>query len=355
VSSTFLRGAAAACLLVAGATLVAGQTPAEQARLDRLEHRMQEFSARVRGASGAELPQLDSLRVGAFWIVSDSIGAPRLRDATGALDRILDERIGHLTLPETVPARIFVRFGPSAANWGALVTGDAQFINASLRRTTVERLTRELVHAVQTILGARAGSSFAGWRADVRLLEDERPLLAAANIELRTASVAGAAGCTDGHLGACAVALNLGSTSPEDLRRFIADRLRERRSESALRALYVACVDDGDDEACLTLLDRAGVPAPVLSTRARGTLLLVMRDAGGAGAVPRFFADTGAPIVPRLEAGAGMPIDSLLADWRETVMAYRPPPSTVPPGAQWLAFAWVGVLVILATRSTRWR
>jgi hypothetical protein len=84
-------------------------------------------------------------------------------------------------------------------------------------------------------------------------------------------------------------------------------------------------------------------------------VLLAARDVGGSDALPRFFADTGVAVVPRLEAAAGLPLDSLLGSWRASVLAHRPPATTTPLGTQWLAVVWVLGLAAVATRSTRWR
>jgi hypothetical protein len=181
-------------------------------------------------------------------------------------------------------------------------------------------------------------------------------------VELLTANEPDAEGCRDGDLTACARALNLVPAGPErspealaELRRFVERRVRQRGSEPDLAPAYAACVNGDDGAACLTFLERAGIEEPTLSTRAAGTLLLTARDVGGPAAIARFFADTGAAVVPRLEDACGVPIDSLLARWRVTILAHRPPPTTVSADGQWLVLLWVTVLVGLATRSTRWR
>jgi len=359
VSSALLRGSAAAWLLVAAAARLAGQTPEEQAHLARLTRRYETMSAHLEQAIERAAPQLDSLRVGGVWILSDSVDAPRLREAAGALERMLRSQFGDAPLFGSSAPRIIVRFAGASAGWGPLVTGDVQFVNAP-RGASTAQVTRQLAHGVETLLAVRAGASFAAWGADLRLFTDQEALFEATNVELRTASVPGAIECMEGRLDACAAALNLASsptdlTAAAEIRRFIRLRLAHRGDEPALAESYAACVHGNDDDACLRFLEQAGVSEPAFSGRARGTLLLTMRAIGGDGAFARFFADTAAAVVPRLEAGAGVPLDSLLGAWRTAVLTERPPPPTLTAATQWLVLGWVVVLAAAATRSTRWR
>jgi hypothetical protein len=358
-----LRAAAvvAALTIVAAAALV-GQTPDEQAKLDRLTRRYDDLTARLTNEAEVGVPRVDSVHVGGLWILSDSAESPVLLGAVESFRRLLMQQLGPAPLPLLAGARIAVRFGEPHPGWGHLVTGDTQFIGVQQRRRTSEWLTGQLAQAVSGLLAQRGGASMAAWRGDVRLFQDQGPLLEATHLELLTANAPGAEGCRDGSLEACARSLNLIARLPgqsveanAELRRFVERRLRHRASEPALAPAYSACVDGGDAAACLAFLERAGVQEPTLSTRATGTLLVAIGDVGGPDALARFFADTGAAIVPRLEAAAGMPVDSLLARWRETILAHRPPPTAVPAGMQWFVLGWATVLVALATRSTRWR
>lgn len=360
--SRTLRGTAAAALAVlAAATVLSAQTPEEQARIERLARRYAELAARASGVAEAGAPRVDSVTVGGLVLFTDSLGSPVFQAALEPFRRRLAERLGDASFPLLAGGRIGVRFGGTHPGWGRLVFDDTQLIAVQRLRRTPDWLANQLAAAVDAILARRGGASLAAWRADVRLFQDPAPVREATYLELLTAGVPGARGCYDGALGACAYALNLrpGQPPPGDaaaeLRHYIAQRLGERAGATALASSYAACVERDDDRACLEFLDQAGVQPPVLSTRAAGTLLATVPDLGGSGGLARFFADTGAAVVPRLEAAAGMPLDSLLARWRATILAYRPEPTAVPAAMQWLVLGWTGVLVALAARSTRWR
>jgi hypothetical protein len=305
---------------------------------------------------------VDSVPVEGLWIVSDSIQSPVLRGALEPFRRALMDQLGTPPLPLLAGARIVVRFGEADPAWGHVLTGDAQFIGVQQRRRTSQWLAGQLTHAVNILLAERGGASLAAWRADIRLFQDPGPLLEATHLELLTASVPSAQGCHEGSLEACARSLGLIDHLPEpsaeasaELRRFVEQRLRDRAAAPRLAAMYAACVDARDGTACVSFLERAGVHQPTLSARATGTLLLTVGDVGGSSALARFFSDTGVAIVPRLEAAAGIPIDSLLARWREMILAHRPAPTAVPAAMQWFVLGWATALVALATRSTRWR
>jgi hypothetical protein len=352
--------AAALALVAAGES--SGQTPEERARIERLARRYDDLLRREKGSEAANLPRVDSAQVRGVWIFTDSAESTVFRGALASLRGTLVDWLGRDADRLLDGARIGVRFAPAHPGWGRLLSGDAQLVAVQQYRPTAASLHGQLTHAAAVLLVRRGGASLADWRSDVRLFQDPAPLREAAYFELVTAGVPGARGCFDGSLDACARALGLRSDLPArsldadtERRRFVATRLRHRATEPALAPSYAACVEQGDGAACLAFLERAGVREPTLSTRAAWTLLASVRDLDGGGALARFFGDTAGPVVPRLERAAGMPLDSLLARWRETVLAHRPPPTAVPGIAQWLVLGWAGVLVALATRSTRWR
>lgn len=124
--------------------------------------------------------------------------------------------------------------------------------------------------------------------------------------------------------------------------------------------LFRQCVEGHADAACLELLHMDSLPAPVprpdvLSSRARRSLLVVSRDAGGDGTFTRLLADTTAPLGSRLSAAAGMPLDSLLATWHARVRAAEPEATRVGAVAGWTSVLAVILAGALALRSTRWR
>lgn len=338
------------------------QTPEERAKLERLEARAAALAALRDRADSLAQVRHDTVRVGPIIVLTDSATSPLLRDALAGLRNRLADGLGTGAIPTLTGAVLVVRLGTPDPAWSRLVVGDAQFIQRSRRFATAERLTAQLAHGVREILVGRGGRSLGAWRADLRPFEDPRPLFEATYIELRTSPLPGAQRCFAGDLDACAYVLRLapdtGAAQVDlvvGLPEFVERRFRWRANEPALARSFVACIGPRDGRACLEFLDLVGAEVPSASTRARGTVLLAARDLAGNEALPRFFADTGAAVVPRLEAAAGIPLDSLLGSWRATVLAHRPLATTIPLGTQWLAVVWVLGLAAVATRSTRWR
>jgi len=87
---------------------------------------------------------------------------------------------------------------------------------------------------------------------------------------------------------------------------------------------------------------------------ARADLLLTALDLGGPGAWDRLPDAPGASIEAHLAAAAGMPPDSLLARWRNGLLALRPDhgPLDVPTIA--ILLGWSGLVLIGALGIARW-
>lgn len=349
-------------LLLAPPASALGQTPAERALLERLEQRAAMLGARrAQADSIAEVPH-DTIRAGPLLVLTDSAGSPVLRDALARLRDVLAAGLGQQPIASLDDATIVVQFGPPSPGWQQLLGGDAQFVQMPRHDRTARHLGQQLAHAVGQVLAARGGHSLTAWRPDIRLFEDPAPWREATYIELATSSLPSVQACAANDLIACRYALQLAdeaATPPPSLTAglppFVEQRYHWRANEPALARSYAGCVARSEAEACVDFLDLIGVGLPSMSTRAVGTVLLTAQDLGGEGALARFFADTGAAIVPRLEAAAGVPLDSLLAYWRATIRGHQPLATAVPAGMQWAAVGWILALTVLATRSTRWR
>jgi hypothetical protein len=111
------------------------------------------------------------------------------------------------------------------------------------------------------------------------------------------------------------------------------------------------------DDACIALLQSlppGSLPRPL----AHAARLLLVREAlgtGGRDAYRRLVARSSAPIGERLASAAGMDIDSLVARWRNVVVAARPKPLTLPWWASFAAIGWTAFFGLCALRSSRWR
>ncbi len=183
--------------------------------------------------------------------------------------------------------------------------------------------------------------------------------------ELATAPWESVRRCYDGEVAACARVLDLESAAdtaslwytPEEQRRAI-----ERHGGSWWMTMtvrtspdYIGCVD-GDDRACAAFLNEhmwiIGWP---LSVTARESMLRVALAAGGEGVLGRLAQPGAGSTGSRLAAAAGIPRDSLIALWRDRILAAAPDQVVLTGSVGGTALLWVLLLVLIAMRSTRWR
>jgi len=355
-----------ALLLVTGIAGPLGGQAAEsrEARLARLRARYAELQARAERQDSLAalrlLVRLDTLRAAGLTVLTDSAQAPVLGSALAAFEQQARAQLGALPLDLLRDARVIVRFGNAGPGWTRLITEDAQFlqIRGAVRG---DDLARQLRHSLAVVLAARGGTALQQWAgADLRIFADPAILLEATYIELTTSPARPARACLGGDVPACAVALDLapltdprGWYEPGSARAVVQRALRLQTNDPAVAPRYRACVEDADLTACQSLLQ--SFPVPRLSTRAAVTVLQRAAAMGGNQAYERFFADSTPPIRARLERAAGVPLDSLLGEWRAAVMAARPEPTRVPRRSQWTAVLWAAVFAVAAAGSTRWR
>lgn len=165
--------------------------------------------------------------------------------------------------------------------------------------------------------------------------------------------------CLEGDASACAISLGL---------RLGADTLAEWYATDAWPGLAARiewqisgrsawlrdrCAEARDLEACRAILSPKLMRPPV-GGYGRHALVSLALEAGGAGAFGRLMADSGATIEQRLEAAAGVPVDTLLSRWSHVVSAALPGSPT--PGVDILmALSWSTAVLLLAVRGSRWR
>jgi len=128
----------------------------------------------------------------------------------------------------------------------------------------------------------------------------------------------------------------------------IARGLTQAPSEAAL-----ACLD-GDLESCTGALGLSGAPAE-LGTEARALVVLEAVRLGGEGGWGRLIERPDAAPLDALAYAAGTDGPSVVAAWRETVLAARPEIHAGLGGQAGRALLWILMLVAFAARSTRWR
>ena len=178
--------------------------------------------------------------------------------------------------------------------------------------------------------------------------------------DLVTAPWANTKACYGGDLGACARALALESSEQplslwftiDEQRRVILNyRSRRIRSEPD----YIACTD-GDDASCTALLvEHPYLIRTPLAHTARESILRVALEVGGDGTMGRLIRADPGSVGEQLARATRVSQDSLVAVWRARILAAEPGSTTLTRVAGWTAFAWILVITVIATRSTRWR
>ncbi len=180
-------------------------------------------------------------------------------------------------------------------------------------------------------------------------------------VELATTPWERVKACRAGDLEACARVLDVTVTGDTVSLWYTVDEQRRAVVEHSGRwwmrmtPEHRACVD-GEAGACATYLSqRRWIMGYPLSRRARDSLLRVALEIGGEGALGRLVRTHTPETGARLAAAAGIPRDSLIAVWRERILAAAPPQVIMTGRTGVTAMAWSLLLVFLALRSTRWR
>jgi hypothetical protein len=171
--------------------------------------------------------------------------------------------------------------------------------------------------------------------------------------------------CFDGDLRACAAALRLNDADSatllaawptalerQDVAMKLEAYLRHRRNLEGLLECRA-----GSDAACGNLIrtvEPYALPHP-LQVEARGLLVHLALYRGGRQAYRRLISDTTSSIGQRLAQAAGIPLDTLLQEWRAVVLAHRPAPVSLPVSTVLASMGWIILLGYLSTRSSRWR
>jgi hypothetical protein len=178
-------------------------------------------------------------------------------------------------------------------------------------------------------------------------------------VDLVSSETAVARRCFDGDLRACAITLGLTPVTDRAhewfdafTRRAVVERhqwnARQTSEEATRRCL------EGDDEGCVLVIRRGGVIVSTVPPSHRAALAQLAVQLGGPGAIDRLLRTPGSPS-QRLEAAAGIPTDSLLAQWHRRIRDSRMPSDAVSFRIAGMSLAWVLMFGALALRSSRWR
>lgn len=169
--------------------------------------------------------------------------------------------------------------------------------------------------------------------------------------------------CMEGDVDSCMTALGLGVDegsaieawyTPAERRALVAGAsfLGVMRNNSGA---WEACVFDSDQPACDGLLrtqPRRWAPLP---GSVRASLLSLALESGGRGAWSRIVEDPTMSPEAALEYASGVPLSTLLAEWRSRVVENRPDVYGSLGAHSGVALMWALFFAALAMRSTRWR
>ena len=367
-----LTTALVACLVSAQA--LPGQTTDAQRRLvTRLADRWRALSeAAARADTARQLAAtVETLTAGSLTAITTPIGARRTEDAVRRLWSELEPILG----PDSALLSRY-RFYVSWYDSGeplAIPRGD----NIAAIRVNAEFTPRDLAarmkHAAEQWLASPTDSVLRMWIGERIPLVDTvaRHELSRSYQALVTSPSITAQQCFLGNLEQCGGALLLREVDEPLLEWYDAEKRRFLVQQwvrgwggamfvdewGGARSMYrLRCIESGLDAACVAYLRTVPLqhlfPLP---RESHAVLMAVAVELGGAGAYGRLLRPEGGSIEDRLAATAGVSVDSLLAVWRTRVVGSRPAPTTLTRSSGWIAFLWIVVATLLATRSSRWR
>jgi len=141
--------------------------------------------------------------------------------------------------------------------------------------------------------------------------------------------------------------------TPDERRALVAGVRQQPGRQDA--ATWGDCVEDRVISACDRLLSAGFSDVSPLGGAVRETLVAYAIEQGGGGAWGRLIEDPEMEPVTALEYASAMPIDDLVAGWRDLLIANRPETFEGLWSRAGLAVLWFVFFTTLAMRSTRWR
>ena len=307
----------------------------------------------VRATAGA-----DTIAVGGLRIIANPSPLP-LREAAARAWPVIDSLYG--SAAEDLPRYpyIFRAVDPdSSVRRTVLHVGVEVPWDLDVRASTNLLLTTVTAPSFDAALADWLGSAL---RPTLRP-EDEG---AAVFIELVTAPSAAVRRCFLGDIARCKDVLQIGDSTgllarwyatPAEREALVTGSFKWYFGRGATAPSFQKCREHRDD-ACIALLQAlppGSLPRP-LGQAARLVLVRAALRAGGRDAYRRLVAHPEASLDTRLSSAATMDIDSLVARWRNDVLAARPRPLTLPWWAGFAAIGWTAFFGFCALRSSRWR
>lgn len=387
---------ALALVLTIAPALVAQQTAEDlRARLDSLRPIRAAAAEALRdrdrrdqlaaAASAAAIATVDTFRVGLVTVVTP---VEQTEIARALFTEVWEESFGFVTRSPSLDEAMF------SFQWsetevpifieahGRPITRDSKWT----RRPTVKQAIRDGIAATLNYDLSRLGTEVGMWVSGNPLLSREPGDIYRAVAVTR--SIATRA-CLDGDVGACRSAFDVDRTrldrwwldsdgtrkvaaiaaweaqqvelleswyTPEERRLLVAERLRYLYGRTRATApAWGLCVEQGDFDTCDRLLVQTWTDHAPLPGSVRESLLAFAIEQGGDGAWDRLTEDPSMPAGPALEYASAMPLDALVAGWRELVVSSRPRTFGDLLPRSGLTLMWIVFFAALAMRSTRWR
>lgn len=359
----WLRNAVGVCLLIPRVTQA--QTAEElRARVAILEERWRAADEVARRVAVPALAS-DTLRMGPVTVMVESNDSTLVHAARTQALRLLNGDLERdLGLLQGLEISIRIR-GNQVMDLGPRSDRLARGRPLREERRT-DDLAAHLVEATYAALDMNNDASLWRWVPSRPVTRNAaRSDLARAYRDMATSPFEASAQCLRRDVDGCRRALGLAETSDpltdwytQPDRRALVDRANrpDSRFSPAYAATYDRCVDGGDDAACQASLRAlwGGLVRPPLPSNVREALAHRALVMGGDGAYGRFFT-TGGTIEQRLEAAAGVPIETLIRSWRTTLDEAVGAPTAVSWPLGLMSVFWAVALAALGLRSTRWR
>ena len=164
--------------------------------------------------------------------------------------------------------------------------------------------------------------------------------------------------CLAGDPAGCRRALGLEDAKNPLAARYTAGDIRHLLQEQRYGSARLQACFAGYDGSCLRFAEESrysGLSPIPASEAVRTSVLRYVRATRGAEAVGRIFAGPPALMGARFARATGLSLDSLVLGWRVWILSRgRPGRVRTPVGEALAALTFSGVLVLLATRRTRW-
>ena len=321
-------------------------------------------------AAVSRLPS-DTIRVGPLAVLVDDALAPRVEVALERFVPAVQKFYGSVADSALAGRTFLVRLRASVAgskdtviDMAEVVPGGVDIFDRVPKNTEALRIQQGIERRIGRIMRDRLDTAMIEWvgampTADA---EDDRTM-ERLYVDLLTTPSQSVGRCFAGDLLRCRDALGLTPIadpltawySPAERRLLVIGKKSAFKS-AAQRQAHDRCVDEHAYAVCDRLLRNLHdykLQQP-LSYEARHRLLRLAVESGGSDGFRRLASGQHRTPEERLSAAAGLPIDTLVARWRTSIMMARPKGQQLSPKTTWASVAWGTLFGILAMGVRRW-